>query len=53
MKVSTRKLQQNLKQRENDAKAERNLMARVAIWATRIREIKDKEVEMNKKLQAS
>ncbi|XP_076221585.1 uncharacterized protein LOC116428549 [Nomia melanderi] len=46
------KLQEELKQKENDVEEERNLMAQVMTkWAAEIREIKSKEAEMNEKLQ--
>ncbi|XP_012147642.1 uncharacterized protein LOC100883073 isoform X2 [Megachile rotundata] len=48
----TEKLQEELKQKESDVDEERNLMAQVMTkWAAEIREIKDKEAEMNEKLQ--
>ncbi|XP_076636098.1 uncharacterized protein LOC143349067 isoform X2 [Colletes latitarsis] len=51
-KLKIEKLQEELSQKENDVEEERNLMAQVMTkWATEIREIKDKEVEMNEKLQ--
>ncbi|XP_012147643.1 uncharacterized protein LOC100883073 isoform X3 [Megachile rotundata] len=43
---------EELKQKESDVDEERNLMAQVMTkWAAEIREIKDKEAEMNEKLQ--
>ncbi|XP_076236772.1 uncharacterized protein LOC143180718 isoform X2 [Calliopsis andreniformis] len=51
-KLKIEKLQEELKQKESDVEEERNLMAQVMTkWAAEIREIKDKEVEMNEKLQ--
>ncbi|XP_076176249.1 uncharacterized protein LOC143151220 isoform X2 [Ptiloglossa arizonensis] len=51
-KLKIEKLQEELKQKENDVEEERNLMAQVMTkWAAEIREIKDKEAEMNEKLQ--
>ncbi|XP_043261518.1 centrosomal protein of 152 kDa [Colletes gigas] len=51
-KLKIEQLQEELNQKENDVEEERNLMAQVMTkWATEIREIKDKEVEMNAKLQ--
>lgn len=51
-KLKIEKLQEELKQRESDVDEERNLMAQVMTkWAAEIREIKDKEAEMNEKLQ--
>ncbi|XP_071862935.1 uncharacterized protein isoform X1 [Bombus fervidus] len=46
------KLQEELKQKESDVDEERNLMAKVMTkWVREIWEVKDKEVEMNEKLQ--
>ncbi|XP_076749974.1 uncharacterized protein LOC143422886 isoform X2 [Xylocopa sonorina] len=51
-KLKIEKLQEELKQKESDVDEERNLMAQVMTkWAAEIREIKDKEIEMNEKLQ--
>ncbi|XP_053974384.1 centrosomal protein of 152 kDa-like isoform X2 [Hylaeus volcanicus] len=51
-KLKIEKLQEELNQKENDVEEERNLMAQVMTkWAAEIREIKDKEVEMNDKLR--
>ncbi|CAK9818693.1 Centrosomal protein of 152 kDa [Anthophora plagiata] len=42
---------EELKQKESDVDEERNLMAQVMTkWAAEIREIKDREIEMNEKL---
>ncbi|XP_076387161.1 uncharacterized protein LOC100883073 isoform X1 [Megachile rotundata] len=51
-KLKIEQLQEELKQKESDVDEERNLMAQVMTkWAAEIREIKDKEAEMNEKLQ--
>ncbi|CAK9826361.1 Centrosomal protein of 152 kDa [Anthophora retusa] len=50
-KLKIEKLQEELKQKESDVDEERNLMAQVMTkWAAEIREIKDKEIEMNERL---
>ncbi|KAF3428780.1 hypothetical protein E2986_04483 [Frieseomelitta varia] len=46
------KLQEELKQKETDVNEEKDVMAKfISEWVREIREIKDKEVEMNNKLQ--
>ena len=46
------KLEEILKQKENDVDEERNLMAQVmSQWAAEITEVKGKEVKMNERLQ--
>ncbi|XP_076300857.1 uncharacterized protein LOC143219010 isoform X2 [Lasioglossum baleicum] len=50
--LKIKQLQEELQQKENDVEEERNLMAQVMTkWAEEIREIKDKEAEMNEKLK--
>ncbi|XP_017880531.1 centrosomal protein of 152 kDa isoform X2 [Ceratina calcarata] len=51
-KLKIEQLQEELKQKESDVDEERNVMAQVMTkWAAEIREIREKEVEMNERLQ--